>query len=145
MPANFAKDTRSTIIPALRYRDARKAIDWLVLALGFKEQAVYEGANGTIEHAQLSFGNGMIMLGSASNTGGAANHYVQPDEAGGHETQAPYLVVADATAIYESAQAAGAVMLMELREMDYGGKAFTCRDPEGHIWAIGEYDPWATG
>jgi uncharacterized glyoxalase superfamily protein PhnB len=31
---------------------------------------------------------------------------------------------------------------MELRTMDYGGKAFTVRDPEGYTWAVGEYDPW---
>jgi uncharacterized glyoxalase superfamily protein PhnB len=50
--------------------------------------------------------------------------------------------VSDADAIYATAKAAGAEMVMDLREMDYGGKAFTCRDPEGHRWSIGTYDPW---
>jgi uncharacterized glyoxalase superfamily protein PhnB len=44
--------------------------------------------------------------------------------------------------VYASAQAAGAEIVMELRTMDYGGKAFTVRDPEGYTWAVGEYDPW---
>jgi uncharacterized glyoxalase superfamily protein PhnB len=66
----------------------------------------------------------------------------QPDEIGGAETQAPYLVVSDIDAIYASAQAGGAKMLMDLETKDYGGKAFTCADPEGHVWHVGTYDPW---
>lgn len=59
-PAN----TRATIIPCLRYRDAVAAIDWLCNAFGFEKHLVVRGEDGVIEHAQLSFGNGMIMIGS---------------------------------------------------------------------------------
>ena len=72
-----------------------------------------------------------------------AEFTVQPDEIGMRETKTIYLIVSDAVAVHESAKAAGAEMVLELAEMPYGGKAFTCRDPEGHIWSIGEYDPWA--
>lgn len=133
----------STIIPGMRYRDAVHMIEWLQKAFGFEKQAVYMGDNGTVAHAQLTFGTGMIMLGSVENGSSASKTMVQPDEIGGRETQAANIIVADCDPIYASAKAAGAVMLQDLEVMSYGGKAFTCRDPEGHIWWIGEYDPWA--
>ena len=67
MAANAGK-TVATIVPCLRYRDAPKAIDWLCAAFGFEKQLVVPGENGTIVHAQLKFGNGMIMLGSATDS-----------------------------------------------------------------------------
>ena len=56
--------TKVTVVPCLRYRDAPAAIEWLCRAFGFEKHAVYPGPDGTIAHAQLTFGNGMIMLGS---------------------------------------------------------------------------------
>lgn len=64
----LAKDTRVTVIPCLRYRDAPAAIEWLCRVLGFEKQLVVPNPDGTIAHAQLSFGNGMIMLGSVLDT-----------------------------------------------------------------------------
>jgi uncharacterized glyoxalase superfamily protein PhnB len=140
-----AKVCRSTILPSLRYRNALAAIDWLIRAFGFEKQAVYLGPdNTTVMHAQLTFGNGMIMLGSVTNGTESSALTAQPDEIGLRETQSPYLIVADADAIYATAKAAGAEMVLDIRDMDYGGKAFTCRDPEGHLWSIGTYDPWET-
>jgi uncharacterized glyoxalase superfamily protein PhnB len=141
--SNVAKNCTSTVIPGMRYRDALKMIDWLERALDFKKKAVYMSGDTIVMHAELTFGNGMIMIGSVDNgqKGGATR--VQPDEVGNRETQGPYLVVSDCEPIYATAKAAGAEMIFDLTEMDYGGKAFTCRDPEGHIWSIGEYDPWA--
>jgi uncharacterized glyoxalase superfamily protein PhnB len=142
--SNQAKTCRSTIIPSLRYRDALGAIDWLVHAFGFEKQAVYLGPdNVTVMHAQLTFGNGMIMLGSVDNGGEAGRFMVQPDEVGLRDTKGTYLVVNDADAVYATAKAAGAEMILDIRDMDYGGRAFTCRDLEGHTWSIGTYDPWA--
>jgi uncharacterized glyoxalase superfamily protein PhnB len=145
--AQFTKDCRSSVIPAMRYRNCLAAIEWLCTALGFEKNAVYMGEGDTVAHAQLTFGNGMIMLGSVPKPGDETVHgkmMTQPDEIGLRETQSACLIVSDADAIYASAKAAGAEMLMDLKEMDYGGKAFTCRDPEGHVWSIGTYDPWAT-
>ena len=62
MPAP-AKSTQATIIPCLRYRNAPAAIDWLCAAFGFEKHAVHANPDGSIAHAQLNFGNGMIMLG----------------------------------------------------------------------------------
>ena len=61
------KNTKATVIPCLRYRDAAAALEWLCRAFGFEKQLVVPNKDGTIAHAQLSFGNGMIMLGSFSD------------------------------------------------------------------------------
>jgi uncharacterized glyoxalase superfamily protein PhnB len=142
------RSCRSTVIPGLRYRNALAAIDWLVRALGFEKQAVYLGPdNTTVMHAQLTFGNGMIMLGSVPPEGDDTNPYsklmVQPDEIGLRETKTTSLIVNDADAVYATAKAAGAVIVFDIADKPYGGRAFTCRDPEGYLWDIGTYDPWA--
>jgi uncharacterized glyoxalase superfamily protein PhnB len=84
----------------------------------------------------------MIMVGSVDSGTPSSALLKQPDEIGGAETQAPYLVAADIDAIYVSAKQAGAIMVMDLEAKEYGGKSFTCRDPEGHVWHVGDYDPW---
>jgi uncharacterized glyoxalase superfamily protein PhnB len=138
-----AKRTKSTIIPSLRYRDAPAAIDWLCAAFGFEKHVVHANADGTVAHAQLTFGNGMIMIGSVASQDSDWGRLIrQPDEIGGAETQSAYLVAADADAVYATAKAAGAEILVDIKDEDYGGRGFTCRDPEGHIWNFGTYDPW---
>ena len=140
--ATLAADTVSTIIPCLRYRDALAAIDWLCRAFGFEKQAVYADKKGVVQHAQLVFGNGMIMLGSVANPGAWGERIAQPDEIGGRETQSPCVIVADCEAHYARAKAAGAVIVDELEHKEYGGAGYSCRDPEGHLWWFGSYDPW---
>ena len=85
----------------------------------------------------------MIMLGSASHPGPLTHLYATPEEIGGRVTSPLYLVAADCGAVWERVKAAGAEVVMELKEMEYGGKAFSVRDPEGYLWSVGEYDPWA--
>ncbi len=133
----------SSIVPALRYADAHAAVAWLQKALGFEVRALFDGADHTVAHAELTLGTGMIMLGSATNPGPSAQFLVQPDEVGRRSTQSNYVLVPDVAATYASAQEAGAEITMALTEMPYGGKAFACLDPEGHLWSVGEYDPWA--
>ena len=139
----FAANTRGTIIPSLRYRDAQAAIDWLCQAFGFERNVVHADEKGVVLHAQLVFGNGMIMLGSVSNESGFGEHIAQPDEIGGRETQCPCVIVSDCAAHYARAKAAGARIVDELETKDYGGAGYSCRDPEGHLWWFGSYDPWA--
>jgi uncharacterized glyoxalase superfamily protein PhnB len=140
-----AKQTVSTIIPSLRYRNALAAIDWLCRAFGFEKHVVYAGEDGVVHHAQLTFGNGMIMLGSVDNANEWGRPIAQPDEIGGRETQCACVIVADADAHYARAKAAGAAIVDELAQQDYGGKGYSCRDPEGHLWWFGSYDPWQPG
>lgn len=143
--SKFAKECRSAVIPALRYRDAPAAIDWLSRAFGFEKHAVYPNPDGTIAHAQLVFGNGMVMLGSVNKDSPYGEWLRQPEEIGRVVTQTPYLIASDCDAIYASAKAAGAEMVIDITDMSYGGRAFTCRDPEGHLWSVGSYDPWNEG
>ena len=117
-------------------------IDWLSKAFGFEKQAVYLGPDNTVMHAQLTFGNGMIMIGSVENESPTSKLFQQPDEIGGRETQSACLVVSDIDQLYANAKATGAKIIADLEAKEYGGKAFACSDPEGHIWSFGTYDPW---
>ncbi len=66
----------------------------------------------------------------------------QPDEIGGAETKNVNLVVNDADAVYARVKASGGEILLDIEDKHYGGRGFTCRDLEGHIWNVGTYDPW---
>ena len=141
--SDAARNTGASVIPCLRYRDAPAAIEWLCSVFAFESQLVVPNDDGSIAHAQLRLGNGMIMLGSVSNAESDYGRLIkQPDEIGGAETQSPYLVVEDADAVYQRARAAGAKIEIEIKDEDYGGRGFSCRDLEGHLWNVGTYDPW---
>ncbi|GAB1821019.1 VOC family protein [Herbidospora sp. RD11066] len=121
-----------TVIPTIRYHDADKAVAWLTAVLGFTSPEVYRSDEGVIVHAQLSRGNGMVMLGTVGQgldlPTGPASVYVVVDDA-------------EISALYEIALAAGAQVIRELRTEDYGGRGYTILDPEGHVWSVGSYDP----
>ena len=136
--------TRASVIPCLRYRDAPAAIEWLCSTFGFQKHLVVPGENNTVLHAQLSFGNGMLMLGSTDRVDSAYGKLItQPDDIGGAQTQTVYVVVDDADAVYQRVRAAGMEIVMDIKDEDYGGRGFTCRDLERHIWSFGTYDPFA--
>ncbi len=130
-----------SIIPTMRYADASKMIDWLCAAFGFERHAVYEDGKGGIAHAQLTFGNGMIMLGD--DTESEFSQFQSTPKALGGTTQSAYIVVSDVDAVCERARAAGARIVIGPRDEDYGGRGFVCLDPEGQIWSFGSYDPTA--
>ncbi len=129
------------LIPCLSYYDAPAAIDWLCKVFGFTSRMVVPGENNTVIHAQLSFGNGMLMLGSMSSDTDYRKLIGHPRD--GKSTQSIYVVVPDADAVHDRVRAARAEIIMEIRDEDYGGRGFTCRDVEGHIWSFGTYDPYA--
>jgi uncharacterized glyoxalase superfamily protein PhnB len=144
MPGN-AKNTTTTIIPAMRYRDAPAAIEWLCAVFGFEKHLVVPGENGGIAHAQLVFGNGMIMLGSAREDDEFGRWMQPPQELGGAGSQSIYVIVDNVDAHYARAKAAGAEIVSEVEDQSYGGRLYSCRDPEGHLWSFGSYDPWPKG
>lgn len=93
-------------------------------------------------HAELVYGHGMIMLGSAANN--AFHELVKsPSESGAIGSQSAYIVVADPDAHYRRALAAGAEIVIDIADQAHGGRAYSCRDPEGHVWNFGSYDPWS--
>jgi len=113
--------------PALRARDARALITFLVDAFGFEATVVY-GEGDRVDHAQLDWPEGGgIMLGS-----------VRADDPRIGASGA-YVVTASPDALYERAKAAGAEIVMELTDTDYGSRDFAARDPEGNRWSFGTY------
>lgn len=122
-----------TLYPSLRYRDAPAAIDFLKSAFGFAEREVIANPDGTIAHAELSLGPSILMLGTAR------------DDKYGERVGAGWLYVAieDADAHCERAQAAGAKIVTELHDTDYGSRDYAAQDPEGNFWMFGTYRPAA--
>jgi uncharacterized glyoxalase superfamily protein PhnB len=137
-----ATHSHSTVVPALRYRNAPAAIDWLCQVLGFEKRVVYPGPKGSVGHAELTLGGGMIMLGTQKDDE-HSRRFKSPEELGGMATAGVYVVVGDADAVYARAQAAGAPIVRPIQNTDYGSREFSVKDPEGHTWSVGTYDPWA--
>ncbi len=129
------------ISSAIFYDDAPKAIDWLCRAFGFEVRLKIEGEAGRIEHSELVFGEGLIMVGSA---GGKSERPVplpckSPRTLGGANTQSLCVYVDDADAHCKRARAAGAKIAEEPATTDYGEKYWSDRgyraeDLEGHNW-----------
>ena len=136
------KENRSCIIPTMKYKNARKAIDWLCMAFGFEKRLIVDGENNTIVHAQLTYGNSMIML-SSENENEYGKLVKTPESLNGNNTQAPYIIVYKIDEHYEKAVAAGAKIVIEIKDEEYGGRGYTCRDAEEYIWNFGSYNPWA--
>ncbi len=122
----------ATLFPAATYDDAPHAVRWLQEAFGFAEKAVHPTGDGKIAHAELSFGNGILMLGSAR------------DEPGNPWARNPigiYVVVDEVDAHCDRARAAGAEIVTEPRNTEYGSREYSARDCEGRLWSFGTYRP----
>ena len=126
------------IYPALRFRDAAKMIDWLCKAFGFTVHAKHM-AGEKVAHAELALGSSMIMCGDMKDDAYGAM-VGAPEGQGGKSI---YVAIDDADAACERARAAGAEILEEPVNRDYGSRDFICRDPEGNVWCFGTYWPKA--
>jgi uncharacterized glyoxalase superfamily protein PhnB len=136
-----ANSSRAGLVPAMRYRDVAAAIDWISTAFGFSKHRIVTGDDGAILYGLLTFGDHMIMVWPVRESD-LDRLMRQPDEIGGAETQTCYLVVEDADTHYSAAKAAGADIVIDIKDHDDLGRGYSCRDPEGHIWHFGTYDPW---
>ena len=130
----------STLIPVLRYEDAPAAIDWLCKAFGFERRLVVPEDGGDVAHAQLRLGNAMVMI-STHRDDEFGRLMRLPSQAKGC-TQTLYAIVDDVDAHCARARAAGAEILIAPVDQEYGGRDYTCRDVEGHVWSFGSYNPW---
>ena len=127
------------ISAALYYDDAAKAIDWLSEAFGFEVRLKVEGDGGRIEHSELAFGEGLIMVGEAASKVEKFPCRKSPGQAGGANTQNLMVYVDDVEAHCERARAAGATITVEPETHDYGedywsDRSYECRDLGGHHW-----------
>ena len=121
-----------TVFPTLSYDDAPAAIDFLIDAFGAERHAVYAGEGDKIHHAELRFGNGIVMLGSSGlempATRGGGGVYIVVDDPDGHCARA---------------RAAGAEITRDLHDEPYGSREYSAKDPEGNNWHFGTYQPFA--
>ncbi|MFJ8666054.1 VOC family protein [Streptomyces sp. NPDC093600] len=125
------------ICPALAYDDAKAAIKLLTEAFGFTDTAVYEGEDGKIVHAELSYGNGMVMLGS-KGTGSEFDKLMT--DAG---PAAVFVHVDDVDEHHARAVQHGVEIVMPPTDQDYGSRDYIARDAEGNVWSFGTYTPGA--
>jgi uncharacterized glyoxalase superfamily protein PhnB len=123
-----------SIYPVLCYRDAASALDWLGRAFGFEKKAVVAGDDGRIQHAELTFRGGSILIRGE-----------RPDEdysagapPGGAEL---YVVVDDPDAHHKRAVEEKVEIACEPADMPYGSREYGARDLEGNVWSFGTYDP----
>ena len=118
------------IYASMRYRDAPAAIDWLERAFGFERHVVHANPDGSIAHAELRYGDGLVMLGSWRGEDdhrrpGQGWAYVAVDDLDGH---------------WRQAEQAGAEIVDPPQTQDYGS-FYGARDPEGNLWSFGTYRP----
>ena len=130
------------ISSSLYYDDAAAAIDWLCDAFGFEVRLRVEGEGGRIEHSELVFGDGVVMVAGSEK----ADKFPQirsPKQVGGANTQNLFAYVDDVVAHCERARAKGARIVVEPKVSDYGedywsDKSYECVDVGGHHWWFSE-------
>lgn len=133
--------TGASVIPTVRYRNVPAAVAWLQQAFSFEPHRLVKDAKGTVLYAELTFGTGMVMVAPIQESS-LGDLMVQPDEIGGMETQICYLFVDNAKAHYARAKAAGAEIVLDIEVEATGGRGYSCRDLEGHVWNFGTHNPW---
>ncbi len=136
-----SRPTGASVIPTVRYRDVGAAVEWLHEAFGLEPHRLVKDSQGAVLYGELTFGGGMVMVAPIQDSP-LGKLMVQPDEIGGVETQICYLFVEDARAHNARARAAGAEIVLDIEAETNGGRGYSCRDLEGHVWNFGTYDPW---
>nr|WP_259408058.1 VOC family protein [Streptomyces akebiae] len=132
-------DGRPSIYPTLLYADAKAAVRQLTEALGFAELSVYEGEDGIVRHAELTQGNGAVMIGS-KGSGSVFDGAMK-----GAGPTGVYVVVDDVDAHHRRAVEHGVEILMPPTDQDYGSRDYMARDAEGNVWSFGTYAPETGG
>lgn len=128
----------SNIYPSLSYDDAPAAIDWLCRAFGFTRRLVVPGQDGAIAHSELSLGSGVIMVSSPKPDAGRVSPRSLPAV-----NQALCVRIDDPDSHFARAKAAGAIIVQELKDEEYGSRGYMAKDPEGNHWYFGTYRPGA--
>lgn len=131
--------THSHLLPLLRYRDVGLASEWLCDVFGFQPHFAAKAPDGAVFYAELRLNESMVMLGSAGHPDPNA---AVPADIAIDESLGCYIVVEDVDAHYLHAKASGALIEFDLRSDATGGRGYSCRDLEGHVWNFGTYDPW---
>jgi uncharacterized glyoxalase superfamily protein PhnB len=129
-------DPVTGVWPTLVYRDGQAALRFLTEGLGFVLVASYPGrAEGSIAHAELSWPVGGAVMVSSHDRNSEQNEFDRLAD----QVASVYLVHDDPAPLLARAVAAGATVVRELRDEDYGSRGFTVADPEGNFWSVGTY------
>lgn len=127
-------DWRAPLMSAICYRDPKRALAYLETAFGFELSMLIEDGDGNLAHSEMRFGDAVIMVGNEWS----ADHK-SPASIGGKNTQTVHIqITEDIDAHCERARAAGFEIIMEPETQFYGDRTYRCRDPEGHIWTVGQ-------
>jgi len=125
---------RPKLMSALVYRDPRAALAWLEKAFGFETVMLIEDDAGEIVHSEMRHGESLLMVGQEWD-----EDHKSPGNIGGKNTQSLHIhIEGDIQAHFQRAKAAGATIIAGPEEQFYGDAVYRCRDPEGHIWTVGQ-------
>jgi uncharacterized glyoxalase superfamily protein PhnB len=127
-------DWRPSLISAVCYRDPKAALKFLEAGFGFELAMLIEDGEGNLVHSEMRFGDAAIMVGNEWS-----DDHKSPASIGGKNTQTVHIKIdADVDAHCARARAAGFEILMEPETQFYGDRTYRARDPEGHIWTVGQ-------
>lgn len=130
---------RPAFIPSIIYKDNRAALAWLEKAFGFEVSEILTDSNGNIAHAEMSHGDGVIMVGSEFTSWAKS-----PANLGGANTQRIHVrIQRDIDAHCERARAAGATVTAPADQF-YGERTYMAVDLDGHHWTFSQTVKHAT-
>jgi uncharacterized glyoxalase superfamily protein PhnB len=118
-----------TVLPHLVYEDVEAAIEYLTRVFGFTERYRY---GVPPQGAQMRLGRAVIMLRSARNDSASPS-------ALGKWTQSLTVFVDDVDANFVHARSAGAIIVEDLHETEYGERQYGVVDPWGHHWLFSRH------
>ena len=120
------------VIPTFTFDDADAAVRFLVDVVGFAESNVARGDDGSVQHAELSWADGLVMVGPKTEG--------SPFSVGPSCT---YLTLDDPDDHFKRVTAGDVDVVMGLTDQPYGSREFAVRDAEGNVWCFGTYRPTA--
>jgi uncharacterized glyoxalase superfamily protein PhnB len=123
--------TSNGAVPIVPFTDPRAGINWLERTFGAVATLVVPSEpDQPLKHAEVKVGNGLVMIDDAAR---ADSPFALPGPV------VLYVVVDDPDALHDRAVAAGAEVVQQLHDTDYGSREFVVRDPEGNLWSFGTY------
>jgi uncharacterized glyoxalase superfamily protein PhnB len=117
---------------SLAYKDGCRALTWLRGAFGFEPSEVLTDAQGNIVHAEMTHGDGVVMIGPES-----ANWSRSPVSMGGKNTQRIHVRMESGIDEHcARSRQAGARIVKEPEDRFYGERSYVATDLEDRYWTI---------
>lgn len=124
---------RPAFISSIIYKDNRAALKWLQSAFGFEVSEVLTAANGDIVHAEMSHGDGVVMIGSEFTEWAKS-----PASVGGKNTQRVHVFVGHGIDEHCARARQAGAEVTEPADQFYGERAYMAVDLEGHHWTFSQ-------